>query len=124
MFILFIDADNFTEINDSLGHYSRDMVLKMIGEVLVSTTRKSDIVARWGGDEFLIDGHYRDEAGLHTILQRLEDDLRGLSQKIKISVNVSIGSAVFPDHHKDLFELIKIADQNMYHFKMKKKEHA
>ena len=37
----------------------------------METTRKSDIVARWGGDEFLIIGHYKDEAGLQTMLQRI-----------------------------------------------------
>ena len=60
LFVLLIDCDNFKSINDCYGHNKGDQVLKKIGETLIETTRKSDIVARWGGDEFLIMGHYKD----------------------------------------------------------------
>ena len=72
LFILIIDCDNFKKINDYYGHSRGDQVLKEISEILVDTTRKSDVVARWGGDEFLIIGHYKDDAGLQTVLQRLD----------------------------------------------------
>ena len=70
LFVLIIDCDNFKNINDCYGHNKGDQVLKKIGETLVRTTRKSDIVARWGGDEFLIMGHYKDDAGLQTMLSQ------------------------------------------------------
>jgi diguanylate cyclase (GGDEF)-like protein len=121
LFVLVIDCDNFKVINDMYGHQKGDLVLSMIGETLVGMTRKSDIVARWGGDEFLVIGHYKEETGLQTVLQRLEDNLRDLSSRIDIPVIVSIGSAVYPDHNKDLFGLIKMADENMYKRKLTKK---
>jgi diguanylate cyclase (GGDEF)-like protein len=121
LFVLVFDCDNFKDINDNYGHQKGDLVLSMIGEIIVGTMRKSDVVARWGGDEFLVLGHYEEEIGLQTVLERLEDNFRNLSKEIDISVIVSIGSAIFPYHGIDLFELIKIADENMYTSKLTKK---
>jgi diguanylate cyclase (GGDEF)-like protein len=121
LFVLVIDCDNFKDINDIHGHQKGDLVLSKIGETLVCMTRKSDIVARWGGDEFLVIGHYKEETGLLTFLQRLEDELSNLSSRINISIMASIGSAVYPDDHRELFELIKIADENMYKSKLTKR---
>ena len=52
--ILFIDLDNFKYVNDSMGHSIGDKLLKIIGNKLIESTRKSDTVSRWGGDEFTI----------------------------------------------------------------------
>lgn len=114
LFVLIIDCDNFKSINDCYGHNRGDQVLKKIGETLIETTRKSDIVGRWGGDEFLIIGHYKDTTGLQTMLQRLDENLSILSDQFNIPIMVSIGSAVYPNQSKKLDDLIKIADTNMY----------
>ena len=121
LFVLLIDCDNFKSINDCYGHNKGDQVLKKIGKTLIETTRKSDIVARWGGDEFLIMGQYKDGAGLQTMIQRLEESLRTLSEQYDIPIMVSIGFAVYPNHSHDLDELVKIADENMYKHKAIKK---
>ncbi|WP_153126377.1 GGDEF domain-containing protein [Peribacillus tepidiphilus] len=121
LFVLVVDCDNFKTINDTYGHHKGDIILTMISETLVETTRKSDIVARWGGDEFLVIGHYNEEAGLQALLQRLEEKLESLSEQVKIPISTSIGSAIYPNHSKNLFELIKIADHKMYHSKKLKK---
>lgn len=122
LFVLVIDCDNFKNINDQYGHNTGDRILKMIGETLVEASRKSDIVARWGGDEFLIIGYYKEEAGLQNLLQRLERSLCNLSNQVEIPIAVSVGSAVYPNHSKNLFNLIKIADDNMYKHKIIKKK--
>ncbi|NOU53713.1 GGDEF domain-containing protein [Brevibacillus borstelensis] len=115
LFVLLIDCDNFKEINDRHGHHKGDMVLTAIAETLIRSTRKSDIVARWGGDEFLIIGHHKDETGLQTILSRLHNELENLYEQVNIdNVSVSIGSAIFPDQSRDLDELIRSADVDMY----------
>jgi diguanylate cyclase (GGDEF)-like protein len=121
LFVLVFDCDNFKDINDKYGHQKGDLVLSMIGETLLGTMRNSDVVARWGGDEFLVLGYYKEELDLQTILKRLEDEIRNLSKQINIPVNVSFGSAIFPNYDKNLFELIKIADENMYKSKLRKK---
>jgi diguanylate cyclase (GGDEF)-like protein len=95
--VLVIDCNNFKEINDTFGHQKGDYVLSTIAETLTNTTRKSDIVARWGGDEFLVIGHYKDKTGLQTLLKRLNNDLENLSKLANIDVGVSIGSSIFPD---------------------------
>ncbi len=121
LFVLIIDCDNFKDINDLNGHQKGDMVLSMIGETLVDTTRKSDIVGRWGGDEFIVIGHFKEASGLKIILQRIEENLQNLSNQINIPVMVSIGTAGYPDDSKDLSELIKMADKDMYKSKLTKK---
>lgn len=122
LFILVIDCDNFKMINDGHGHHLGDKLLIQIGQLLTRSTRKSDIVARWGGDEFLVIGQYKDEAGLQILLSRLREDLERLSRELQIPVGASVGSAIYPDDSKELYELIKIADENMYRGKRTKKE--
>ncbi|MFC0212091.1 GGDEF domain-containing protein [Paenibacillus chartarius] len=121
LFLLVIDCDNFKHINDKYGHHKGDLILTQIAETLIRSTRKSDIAARWGGDEFLVIGHYKDEAGLQTFLKRLHNDLENLSKQVNVGVSVSIGSSIFPDVSRDLDELIKSADQNMYMDKEQRK---
>jgi diguanylate cyclase (GGDEF)-like protein len=122
-YLLIIDCDNFKDINDIHGHQKGDLVLSMIAESLVCMTTKNDIVARWGGDEFLVIGHYKDEADLETVIERLESEHKSLSHKLEVPVIVSLGSALFPEHSTDLFGLIKIADGNMYNNKRMKRSH-
>ncbi|MGG2067324.1 GGDEF domain-containing protein [Bacillus sp. S14(2024)] len=120
LFVLVVDCDNFKTINDTYGHHQGDIILAKISKTLVESTKKSDIVARWGGDEFLVIGHYKDETSLQALLQRLEEKLENFSNQIQIPIMVSIGSAIYPDHNNNLFELIKIADNKMYHSKTSK----
>lgn len=120
LYVLVIDCDNFKAINDTYGHHKGDIALTKISEILVGSTRKSDIVARWGGDEFLVIGLCNEEDGLQPILQRLEEELKKLSNQINIPIKASIGSAIYPKHSKDLFELINIADNQMYNNKATK----
>lgn len=120
LFVLVIDCDNFKNINDTYGHHHGDMILKQISEVLIQTTRRKDIIARWGGDEFLVIGYCYNEEDLQPTLQRLEDKLESLSKKANTPIMVSIGSAMYPHHSRDLFDLIKIADHKMYHNKKSK----
>jgi diguanylate cyclase (GGDEF)-like protein len=121
LFVLIFDCDNFKDINDKYGHQKGDLVLSMIGETLVGTMGKRDVVARWGGDEFLVLGHHKEEIGLQAVLERLEDNFRHLSKQIHIPIDISIGFAIFPKNNKTLFELIGIADENMYTSKLSKK---
>ncbi|MGD8191876.1 GGDEF domain-containing protein [Brevibacillus ginsengisoli] len=121
LFVLIIDCNNFKYINDCYGHLNGDLILTKIAETLLKSTRKSDITARWGGDEFLIIGYYKDEEGLQTLLNRLDNQLENLSKQVSIDVSVSIGSALYPDDSKNLDELIKSADRNMYKYKEQRK---
>ncbi|MFC4102144.1 GGDEF domain-containing protein [Paenibacillus xanthanilyticus] len=122
LFLLVIDCDNFKEINDRDGHAKGDRVLTAIGDVLVASTRGSDLVARWGGDEFVVVGHHKDDTGLQAILGRLESQLTEVSAQMGVRIQVSIGSALYPRDGGDLYDLMKIADANMYASKRARKD--
>jgi diguanylate cyclase (GGDEF)-like protein len=81
--------------------------------------RKSDIAARWGGDEFLIIAPYSDKTDLEVAIARFKNELQALSEKLQIEVSISVGFAVYPDDTRNLDELITIADSAMYSFKKK-----
>jgi diguanylate cyclase (GGDEF)-like protein len=120
-FALFlIDIDNFKPINDNLGHIHGDQFLKHFTTTLLSLTRKDDIVARIGGDEFIIIvKNLKSINGAEKLAQRL---VKGLSlpyppDQPKISSSVSIGIAIYPVNANKGDELQKKADLAMYHAK-------
>ncbi|MBW2559926.1 MAG: diguanylate cyclase [Deltaproteobacteria bacterium] len=118
--VMLLDLDNFKEINDSWGHTVGDEVLKIIGRRLPEFLRKSDSIARMGGDEFLI---------LLPELERV-DDAHGIGLKIlgaftkpflvdtrELSTTTSIGFAIYPDDGEETDTLMKNADIAMYSVK-------
>jgi diguanylate cyclase (GGDEF)-like protein len=119
--VLLLDVNDFKLVNDYLGHKIGDEYLILITNQLKKSVRKTDIVARWGGDEFLIlspDIQKKEE--LDKMLERIHHNLNQLAFN-DVKISVSIGSALYPKHGKDLDELLKVADKNMYHLKTQKK---
>lgn len=112
--IAILDCDNFKGINDRYGHKRGDLVLQEISALLITSIRKSDTVARWGGDEFLIIAPYSDAETITTIVNRFNNDLRELSKKLQIDISVSSGYAIYPRDAKAIDDLINIADSKMY----------
>jgi diguanylate cyclase (GGDEF)-like protein len=119
--ICMIDIDNFKKTNDTYGHKVGDEVLENLSDLLSKNTRKSDFVARWGGDEFLIIAPFADKAYSEAIYHRLRNGLQERSSKLKTGIDVSIGFAYYPNDAKSLDELIKAADYSMYKLKFTKK---
>ena len=121
--IAFIDLDQFKEINDSLGHEYGDMLLKEIAKRIKNTVRKSDVVSRFGGDEFvLILDDIEKPENIIGLIQRL---LENIKDKIKlgdkeVSTTASIGLSVFPDDGDDISKLVTYADTAMYEAKKRK----
>ncbi|MEK4259397.1 MULTISPECIES: GGDEF domain-containing protein [unclassified Paenibacillus] len=114
-FVVFIiDVDDFKSINDLHDHAMGDRVLQLISHVLTNTFRRTDYVARWGGDEFLVLLPYADELGMNELQNRLHNDLNTLSNVGSLEVSVSVGYAIYPDEGNGLNDLIKVADRKMY----------
>ncbi len=115
--ILFLDLDNFKEINDTLGHDVGDMILIHVAKTLLLCTRKSDTVTRFGGDEFIIlIDNVDNEENLKTIAAKLVETI-GQPLKIRnhhLHVTASIGVSIFPKHGSDFNQLIKNADLALY----------
>lgn len=120
--LLFIDLDDFKAINDSLGHEAGDRLLLAIAQSLKLAVRDSDIVSRFGGDEFVILLMNLQEtsdidAVVNKILEHLTQPYR-VDQQI-CHVGGSIGISLFPDDGQDAESLIQMADQAMYRAKEK-----
>jgi len=114
---VFVDIDDFKLINDSLGHSVGDQVLVMVARRLEAAVRSSDIVCRYGGEEFLIVlGHLSDTAAAAGKAEAL---LMALAEPndFGICVSASLGIALFPDDGCDIDVLIEKADAAMYRAK-------
>lgn len=123
--ICFIDLDKFKSVNDTYGHHAGDMLLKHVATLLSNFAREDDLVARIGGDEFIILFNSMNKLDeIKNILQRLykiplENPLIYTDADI-IEYGFSIGVATYPDDASTAQELLKIADKAMY--KNKKRE--
>ena len=122
--ILFLDLDNFKVINDTYGHHVGDNVLKHIAGKLKSLIRPMDVIARFGGDEFMLAiNSIQSENGLGLIVQRLR---AGISEPFilneqEFKIDFSLGASIYPDNGDKLDTLLKIADKKMYDEKNIKK---
>ena len=115
--IVMIDVDNFKRINDTYGHKTGDDVLIALGKVLLSQTRDSDFVSRFGGDEFVL---FLPNMSSQDAFQRAES-WREACKKITldqqnndIDVSISIGIAVFPDNGSTIDVLLAEVDRALY----------
>jgi diguanylate cyclase (GGDEF)-like protein/PAS domain S-box-containing protein len=132
--VLFLDLDNFKLVNDSLGHQAGDLLLQQLAERLLGCTRETDLVARQGGDEFLlllsdidrgVEPVGADEAGdvamlvAESVAQRVHEslqvpfDLGGT----EFFASGSVGISLFPQDALDAHSLLKNADSAMYQSK-------
>ena len=115
--ILFIDLDGFKEVNDYLGHARGDAVLCDAARALQASVRANDMVARMGGDEFVVLLVGASRATLVETAQRINDRLLfdlGEQNGWRITVTCSIGIAVCPRDGHDVIGLLKMADKAMY----------
>jgi diguanylate cyclase (GGDEF)-like protein/PAS domain S-box-containing protein len=121
--VLVMDLDGFKEINDSLGHGAGDELLVELGRRLTATLRDSDTVARLGGDEF---GVLLPEAAVPgdvlTAVERMRTAIETpvTVQGLPLSLEASIGIALYPDDGDDVETLVRCADGAMYHAKREK----
>lgn len=116
----FIDLDHFKHINDTLGHKAGDTVLLTLSRRLSAVLRESDVLSRWGGDEFVVLlGDSSDEEDFRQVARRLCDaarqpiDIEGIETRLTLS----IGFAIYPDDAEDAETLTSLADHTMFHAK-------
>ncbi len=112
--VLMIDANHFKTVNDTHGHEFGDRVLESIANVLKNKTRKRDVVARWGGDEFLVLLPCTGRKTAGKVVGQIEEELHTLSGRMGVNVSTSIGMAVYPTDAKQLNDLVRVADDDMY----------
>jgi diguanylate cyclase (GGDEF)-like protein/PAS domain S-box-containing protein len=122
--LLYGDLDNLKEINDTFGHQEGDLVLTDLSDILKQTFRESDIVARMGGDEFVILAMNCNEVSAEKLITRFEKSLSDYNSQRKRSytLSLSLGTAYFnPQKSCSLEALLTRADKMMYENKQKRK---
>lgn len=115
--LLFIDLDQFKEINDTLGHYIGDELLGLVAERISHCVREMDTVARIGGDEFaVVINEFTQLSKLEQIAQHILNAIEApiTIQHEVIYITASIGITLYPQDGKDTDTLLKNADQAMY----------
>jgi diguanylate cyclase (GGDEF)-like protein/PAS domain S-box-containing protein len=116
---LFLDLDNFKVVNDSLGHAAGDELLAEVAGRLRATVRPGDLVARFGGDEFVVVCEHADEAGAVALAERI---VTSLAEPVRlggvdIRPHASIGVTVQTAEHRQADELVRDCDIAMYQAK-------
>ncbi len=121
--VLLLDLDRFKEINDTLGHYQGDRLLKHVSSRLKHVVREADTLARLGGDEFAVVLHHLATLDdIHTVVTKIRKALAPsyMLDGLNLDVQASIGGALFPDHGTDPDTLLQRADIAMYTAKQEK----
>lgn len=120
--MLYIDGDDFKDVNDKYGHDTGDDFIQKFGQVLINSVRSHDLVIRIGGDEFIViltgltKENEKRKAQMMHIIQRIRDELKKgwIIENNYFAPTASIGVAYYPDHGKNLDELLDLADQALY----------
>lgn len=115
--LMFIDVDNFKQINDTYGHEAGDKVLVQVADILNTVTRRNDVVARYGGDEFLvllpqINAPDNYKIVVSKILQAKRDAV--VCNGISVEICLSVGVSFYPQDGDAIDKLIVNADRAMY----------
>lgn len=118
--VLFVDLDKFKVVNDTLGHEAGDLLLRQVAERLRAQVRDGDVVARIGGDEFVIvlsqvTQDDQPARAARRLIDALADPVLVFGHEAHVSP--SIGISVFPDDGRDVATLLKNADTAMYRVK-------
>ncbi|MGQ0647638.1 MAG: GGDEF domain-containing protein, partial [Gemmatimonadaceae bacterium] len=127
LLLLFVDMDDFKEINDTFGHKEGAQALTRAAAILRKTFRDSDIIARLGGDEFVVLAADSTRGTSEAIVQRLRHELRERNDTdgFPYRLSFSVGLASFdPDHPPSIEDLLVTADAMLYEQKKQKRLHA
>jgi diguanylate cyclase (GGDEF)-like protein len=119
---VFVDMDGFKKINDGLGHYAGDELLREVGKRLQATVRADDLVARYGGDEFVVVFEVSSERAAEEVAERIRDTIASpysaLPRELQptASIGLTVTTADVLDSGAD--HLLRAADQSMYRAKL------
>jgi diguanylate cyclase (GGDEF)-like protein len=118
--LIYIDLDNFKQVNDTLGHEAGDELLRQIAKRLTNCLRKTDFVSRIGGDEFTVIMDNFNSATPEAVALKINETLSAtytVSGSTVNHISSSIGISMFPKDASNSDELIRMADAAMYRAK-------
>lgn len=117
--LLMIDVDDFKAYNDRMGHLKGDVVLKQISHIMTQKLRTHDVIARFGGEEFVALLPETNKSSAASVAEKLRAEIEafhfeGQELQPKNNLTVTIGISAFPQDAMDSFQLINLADKAMY----------
>jgi diguanylate cyclase (GGDEF)-like protein len=119
--VLFIDLDGFKSVNDTYGHLHGSQALVEAAAVIKGSARETDMVARFGGDEFAVVLPETTSEGASAVAERVRARIAEhrflVGEGLNVRLTVSVGVATFPDVARSAEELLQAADRAMYHVK-------
>ena len=119
--VVFADLDHFKDTNDRFGHHVGDRCLQLVADTLCAQLRKSDLAARFGGEEFAVVLPETDASGATAVAERFRAAIAQASLLVdgrRVAVTASLGVATYPTADVDSVQsLLKAADQALYHAK-------
>jgi len=119
--LLMIDSDSLKKINDAYGHETGNRLLKQTVQCIQKELRKSDIAARYGGDEFVALLPETSRAGAQATAERIRASIAStplLAANKQVQITASVGVACFPEHGNDFESVFRAADRAMYQSKL------
>lgn len=123
--VLFADVDGLKEINDHFGHREGDKLLVRVSEILRKSCRRSDIIARFAGDEYAILALDTDHDNGNILTKRLANEMKDFNERSKLPyrISFSFGMSYFDHGNVSIDELMAQADEKLYEIKRNKKAH-
>jgi len=118
--VIVTDLDHFKAVNDTYGHAAGDRVLQELGRVLRRVKRETDLVARFGGEEFCVLCEETDARGARLLAERVREELEStelVTELGPLKVTASLGVATFPDHASTAADLFMQGDKALYEAK-------
>jgi diguanylate cyclase (GGDEF)-like protein len=112
--VVLIDLDKFKDVNDTLGHFEGDLVLARVGRLLEQKSRQSNVVARYGGDEFIVLMPETGPEQAQVLAERLRQWIATDPMLAEHNITGSFGVASFPTHGFSIEDIIRVADAGMY----------
>ena len=115
--VLMVDSDSLKKINDTYGHEAGNRLLKLLVTSIQSQLRETDVIARFGGDEFVVLLPETAAAGAEKLSNRVRQRIEGsalATREVPVATTVSIGVASFPEHGSDFKSIIEGADRALY----------
>lgn len=115
--LAYLDIDNFKQVNDQQGHNQGDVLLKGVAQTLSRGIRNTDVVARIGGDEFIVMMPYTNRNQAQQVLPRIRQNLLLLIEQNTFPVGFSIGVTTFENPSTTVDDMVSVADSVMYQAK-------